>query len=70
MLQISSKAFDVSRFNFLVAPLECSTLVALMKREDRQSSMVGFGEMRQLEVLRLILEEIGYNWYFGFVNSS
>ncbi|GKB41961.1 putative ribonuclease H-like domain-containing protein, partial [Tanacetum coccineum] len=29
----------------------------------RQSSMVGFGEMRQLEVLRLILEEIGYNWY-------
>ncbi|GJW66856.1 putative ribonuclease H-like domain-containing protein [Tanacetum coccineum] len=38
--------------------------------KDRQSSMVGFGEMRQLEVLRLILEEIGYNWYFGFVNSS
>ncbi|GJT47118.1 hypothetical protein Tco_0955833 [Tanacetum coccineum] len=31
--------------------------------KDRQSSMVGFGEMRQLEVLRLILEEIGYNWY-------
>ncbi|GJT25910.1 retrovirus-related pol polyprotein from transposon TNT 1-94 [Tanacetum coccineum] len=31
--------------------------------QDRQSSMVGFGEMRQLEVLRLILEEIGYNWY-------
>ncbi|GJV29427.1 hypothetical protein Tco_1385875 [Tanacetum coccineum] len=31
--------------------------------DDRQSSMVGFGEMRQLEVLRLILEEIGYNWY-------
>ncbi|GJW85965.1 putative ribonuclease H-like domain-containing protein, partial [Tanacetum coccineum] len=30
--------------------------------KDRQSSMVGFGEMRQLEVLRLILEEIGYNW--------
>ncbi|GJU53255.1 putative ribonuclease H-like domain-containing protein [Tanacetum coccineum] len=30
--------------------------------QDRQSSMVGFGEMRQLEVLRLILEEIGYNW--------
>ncbi|GJV76087.1 putative ribonuclease H-like domain-containing protein, partial [Tanacetum coccineum] len=29
--------------------------------QDRQSSMVGFGEMRQLEVLRLILEEIGYN---------
>ncbi|GKA56568.1 putative ribonuclease H-like domain-containing protein [Tanacetum coccineum] len=31
--------------------------------QDRQSSMVGFGEMRQLELLRLILEEIGYNWY-------
>ncbi|GKA82760.1 putative ribonuclease H-like domain-containing protein [Tanacetum coccineum] len=31
--------------------------------KDRQSNMVGFGEMRQLEVLRLILEEIGYNWY-------
>ncbi|GKD13247.1 putative ribonuclease H-like domain-containing protein [Tanacetum coccineum] len=30
---------------------------------DRQSSMVGFSEMRQLEVLRLILEEISYNWY-------
>ncbi|GKC73623.1 hypothetical protein Tco_1119506, partial [Tanacetum coccineum] len=28
---------------------------------DRQSIMVRFGEMRQLEVLRLILEEIGYN---------
>ncbi|GJX87756.1 putative ribonuclease H-like domain-containing protein, partial [Tanacetum coccineum] len=31
--------------------------------QDRQRSMVGFGEMRQLEFLRLILEEIGYNWY-------
>ncbi|GJS93872.1 hypothetical protein Tco_0800840 [Tanacetum coccineum] len=31
--------------------------------QDRQRSIVGFGEMRQLEVLRLILEEIGYNWY-------
>ncbi|GKA45237.1 putative ribonuclease H-like domain-containing protein, partial [Tanacetum coccineum] len=31
--------------------------------KDRKSSMVGFSEMRQLEVLRLILEEIGYNWY-------
>ncbi|GJV92497.1 hypothetical protein Tco_1540310 [Tanacetum coccineum] len=39
-------------------------------KDDRQSSKVGFGEMRQLEVLRLILEEISYNWYFGFVNSS
>ncbi|GJU25035.1 hypothetical protein Tco_1163656 [Tanacetum coccineum] len=29
--------------------------------QDGQSSMVRFGEMRQLEVLRLILEEIGYN---------
>ncbi|GJS33557.1 retrovirus-related pol polyprotein from transposon TNT 1-94 [Tanacetum coccineum] len=29
--------------------------------QERQSSMVGFSEMRQLEVLRLILEEIGYN---------
>ncbi|GKB76939.1 ribonuclease H-like domain-containing protein, partial [Tanacetum coccineum] len=29
--------------------------------KDRKSSMVGFSEMRQLEVLRLILEEIGYN---------
>ncbi|GJZ73005.1 retrovirus-related pol polyprotein from transposon TNT 1-94 [Tanacetum coccineum] len=38
--------------------------------KDMQSSMVGFGEMRQLELLRLILEETGYNWYFGFVNSS
>ncbi|GJV19844.1 putative ribonuclease H-like domain-containing protein [Tanacetum coccineum] len=35
-----------------------------------QSSMVGFGEMRQLEVLRLILEEIGYNqisiWLYAY----
>ncbi|GJR88537.1 putative ribonuclease H-like domain-containing protein [Tanacetum coccineum] len=31
--------------------------------QERQSSMVRFGEMRQLEVLGLILEEIGYNWY-------
>ncbi|GJT53630.1 putative ribonuclease H-like domain-containing protein [Tanacetum coccineum] len=31
--------------------------------QDRQTNMVGFGEMRQLEVSRLILEEIGYNWY-------
>ncbi|GKD54068.1 putative ribonuclease H-like domain-containing protein, partial [Tanacetum coccineum] len=31
--------------------------------KDRQSSMVGFVEIRQLKVLKLILEEIRYNWY-------